>query len=161
MTALFFTQVLRSYFDVVFGPVDTADGHAQAAQAALVHVTGNGAAHTQRAQQGKPAWLREIETTQEKPTVCTWKDSWKGIRCAHKLCSPHSTQRGWSGNLKAGICLVGWSQPWSQIWPGEWQGFVFEHQKLWTEARDEGLNLTRWWRWKTAKLAKELSWIPD
>lgn len=124
MTAFVFTQALRSYFDVVFGPVDTADGHAQAAQAALIHVTGNGAAHTQRAQQGEPAWLREIETTQEKPTVCTWKDSWKGIRCAHKLCSPRSAQRGWSGNLKVGICLVGWSQPWSQIWPGEWQGFV-------------------------------------
>lgn len=30
--------------DVVFGPVNTADGHAQTTQAALVHVIGNGAA---------------------------------------------------------------------------------------------------------------------
>lgn len=67
--SIFFTQALRSYFDVVFGPVDTADGHAQAAQAALVHVAGDGAAHTQRAQQGVPAWSREIETSQEKPTA--------------------------------------------------------------------------------------------
>lgn len=44
-----------SYFDVVFGSVDTADGHAQAAHAALIHVAGDGAAHAQRAQQGVPA----------------------------------------------------------------------------------------------------------
>lgn len=54
-TVFFFTQALRSYSDVVSGPVDGADGHAQAAQAALVHVTGDGAAYTQRAQQGVPA----------------------------------------------------------------------------------------------------------
>lgn len=48
----FFTQAWRSYFDVVFGPVDAADGHAQAAQAALVHVAGDGAAHNTRAARG-------------------------------------------------------------------------------------------------------------
>lgn len=35
---------LNTYIDVVFGPVDAADGHAQTTQAALVHVTGNGTA---------------------------------------------------------------------------------------------------------------------
>lgn len=128
---------ISSYFDVVFGPVDTADGHAQATQAALVHVAGDGAAHTQRAQQGEPAWLRGRERSQEKPTVCTWRDSWREIRCAYKLRSHRSNQTGWSGNLKAGICRVGWSQPWSQIWPGEWQGCVC----LWTSEildRSEG-----------------------
>lgn len=53
MTAFFFfTQAWSSYFDVVFGPVDAADGHSQAAQAALVHVAGDGAAHNTRAARG-------------------------------------------------------------------------------------------------------------
>lgn len=55
MTAFFFTQALSSYLDVISGSVDTADGHAQATQAALAHVAGDGAAHTQWAQQGVPA----------------------------------------------------------------------------------------------------------
>lgn len=54
-TVLLSAQALRSYSDVVSGPVDAADGHAQAAQAALVHVTGDGAAYTQGAQHGVPA----------------------------------------------------------------------------------------------------------
>lgn len=55
MTVFFFTWASRSHFDVVFGPVDAADGHAQATQAALVHVAGDGAAYTQRTHQGVPA----------------------------------------------------------------------------------------------------------
>lgn len=54
-TVFLFTQALSSYSDVVSGPVDAADGHAQATQAALVHVTGDGAAYTHRAQHGVPA----------------------------------------------------------------------------------------------------------
>ena len=39
-------NVLKTYADVVSGPVDAADGHAQTAQAALIHVAGDGAAET-------------------------------------------------------------------------------------------------------------------
>lgn len=79
MTAFFFTQAWRSYFDVVSGPVDAADGHAQATHAALVHVAGDGAAHNARAARGHPAWLRETEISQEKPIQSSlWKDSPKG-----------------------------------------------------------------------------------
>lgn len=46
---------LQTYIDVVSGPVDAADGHAQAAQAALVHVTGNGAAEAHVAAQAVAA----------------------------------------------------------------------------------------------------------
>lgn len=42
---------LKTYFDVVSGPVDAADGHGQTTQAALVHVTGYGAAEAQVAEQ--------------------------------------------------------------------------------------------------------------
>lgn len=55
MTVFFFMRASRSHFDVVSGPVDAADGHAQAAQAALVHVAGDGAACTQWTHQGVPA----------------------------------------------------------------------------------------------------------
>lgn len=37
---------LEAYLDVVLGPVDAPDGHPQAAQAALAHVAGDGAAET-------------------------------------------------------------------------------------------------------------------
>lgn len=42
---------LKTYFDVVSGPVDAADGHGQTTQAALVHVTGYGAAEAHVAAQ--------------------------------------------------------------------------------------------------------------
>lgn len=46
----------KSYTDVVFSPVDGADGHTQATQAALVHGAGDGAAHARVAPQSKAAW---------------------------------------------------------------------------------------------------------
>lgn len=42
---------LNTYADVVSGPVDAADGHAQTTQAELVHVTGDGAAQARVATQ--------------------------------------------------------------------------------------------------------------
>lgn len=47
--------VTQGAFDVVSGPVDTPDGHAHPAQAALLHVAGNAAAHARVAPQSKAA----------------------------------------------------------------------------------------------------------
>lgn len=46
---------LKSYVDVVFGPVDGPDGYTQATQAALIHGTGDGAAQAGEAPQSKTA----------------------------------------------------------------------------------------------------------
>lgn len=90
MTAFFFTQALSSYLDVISGSVDTADGHAQATQAALAHVAGDGAAHTQWAQQGVPAWLRDRNGSEGADSLRL-----KGFMEGDKVCSqmPQSLQQ--------------------------------------------------------------------
>lgn len=51
------SRPLWTYLDVVFGPVDAADRHPQATQAALVHVAGDGAAEAVVAEETVAAWL--------------------------------------------------------------------------------------------------------
>lgn len=96
---------------------------------------------------------RERETSQENPTICTWKDSRRELRDTHKFRSHRSTPSSRSGSPKAGICSVAWSQPWSQIWPSEWNGFVscifsitFDFYLLWAS---ETTGRSEWWRFKS------------
>lgn len=104
-TVFLSTQALRSYSDVVSGPVDAADGHAQAAQAALVHVTGDGAAYTQRAQQGVPALReRERKRSEEAGDRCL-KRILEGLCSQTPQSSQHSIRPVWKSE---GWNLPGW-----------------------------------------------------
>lgn len=43
-------HTVQTHLDVVSGPVDAAHGHLHSAQAAFVHVAGNGAAEARQAE---------------------------------------------------------------------------------------------------------------
>lgn len=53
----------QTYIDVVFGPVDAADCPVQTTQAALAHVTGDGAAEAREAEKAVAYCINKKNTT--------------------------------------------------------------------------------------------------